>query len=73
MTFSSTRNYGLRAAPAGTSAESVSGSLLWMVAIDPDRALAGQDPSVAAFALPFQDLASSNHIAQWTKEVIVLQ
>lgn len=73
MTFSSTRNYGLRSAPAGTSAESVSGSLLWMVAIDPDLAIAGQDPSVAAFALPFQDLASSNHIAQWTKEVIVLQ
>jgi hypothetical protein len=73
MTFSSSRNYGLRTPPAGTSAEATSGTLLWMVAIDPDRAIAGQDPSVAAFALPFQDLQSSNHIAQWTKEVIVLQ
>jgi hypothetical protein len=73
MTFSSTRKYGLRTPPPGTSAESASGSLIWMVAIDPDRAIAGQDPSVAAFALPFQDLQSSNHIAQWTKEVIVLQ
>jgi hypothetical protein len=73
MTFSSTRNFGLRTPPAGTSPESVSGSLIWMVAIDPDRAASGQDPSVAAFALPFQDLQSSNHIAQWTEEVIVLQ
>jgi hypothetical protein len=73
MTFSSTRNFGLRKPPDGTSPESVSGSLLWMVAIDPDRALAGQDPSAAAFALPFQDLESSNHIAQWTQEVILLQ
>ncbi len=73
MTFSSTRKYGLRTPPPGTSAEAVSGSLIWMVAIDPDRALAGQDPSAAAFALPFQDLSSSNHIAQWTTEVILLQ
>jgi hypothetical protein len=73
LTFSSTRSYGLRKAPTGASPESVSGSLLWMVAIDPDRALAGQDPSAAAFALPFQDLESSNHIAQWTKEVVLLQ
>jgi hypothetical protein len=73
MTFSSTRNFGLRSPPAGTSPESVSGSLIWMVAIDPERAANGQDPSAAAFALPFQDLQSSNHIAQWTEEVIVLQ
>jgi hypothetical protein len=73
MTFSSTRNYGLRTPPPGTSAEATSGSLIWMVAIDPEKAAAGEDPSVAAFALPFQDLDSSNHIAQWTKEVIVLE
>jgi hypothetical protein len=73
MTFSSTRNYGLRTPPPGTSAEAASGSLIWMVAIDPEKAAAGEDPSAAAFALPFQDLDSSNHIAQWTKEVIVLQ
>ena len=73
MTFSSTRNYGLRSAPAGMNAESASGTLLWMVALDPDRAANGQDPSYAAFAIPFQDVTSSNHIAQWTEEVIVLQ
>jgi hypothetical protein len=73
MTFSSTRNYGLRTPPPGTSSESATGSLIWMVAIDPDKAAMGQDPSVAAFALPFQDVTSSNHIAQWTEEVIELQ
>jgi hypothetical protein len=73
MTFSSTRKFGLRNLPAGGGAESATGTLLWMVAIDPDRALADQDPSFPAFALPFQDFASSNHIAQWTEEVIVVQ
>jgi hypothetical protein len=74
LTFSSSRNYGLRRAPAGTvSTEAASGTLLWMVAIDPDKAAAGEDPSYAAFCLPFQDVTSSNHIAQWTEEVVVLQ
>jgi hypothetical protein len=62
VTFSSTRKYGLRSPPGN-------GTLLWMAAIDLD-APAGTDPSFAAFALPFQDLATSNHIAQWTTEVV---
>lgn len=70
ITFSSTRRYGLRSPPAGTSEESVSGSLLWMAAVDPERAAAGDDPSYPAFCLPFQDLDTSNHIAQWTEEVV---
>jgi hypothetical protein len=73
LTFSSTRHYGLRTPSAGTSPESATGTWLWMVAIDPDRALAGQDPSYPAFYLPFQDATSSNHIARWTKQVVVLQ
>jgi hypothetical protein len=73
LTFSSSRRYGLRTPPTGTGGESSSGTLLWMVAIDPDLAAQGQDPSFAAFALPFQDLTSSNHIAQWTEEIIQLQ
>jgi len=73
MTFSSSRNFGLRTPPAGTSPESPSGTLLWMVAVDPERAAAGMDPSYPAFVLPFQDVQSSNHIAQWTKEIVVLQ
>jgi hypothetical protein len=70
ITFSSTRRFGLRSPPSGTSTESVSGSLLWMAAVDPDQAAAGDDPSFPAFCLPFQDLDTSNHIAQWTEEVV---
>lgn len=62
LTFSSTRAYGLRQ-PQGVT-------WLWMVAIDPDRVLAGKDPSWPAFCLPFQDLATSNHIAQWATKVV---
>lgn len=63
LTFSSRRRYGLRA-PNGSD------QLLWMVAIDPDAILAGRDGSHAAFALPFQDLSTSNHIAQWTAQIV---
>ncbi|MCX5742219.1 MAG: hypothetical protein NT062_06965 [Proteobacteria bacterium] len=62
ITFSSTRKYGLRSPPG-------SGTLLWMAAVDLD-APAGTDPSLAAFALPFQDITTSNHIAQWTTQVV---
>ena len=73
MTFSSTRKFGLRTPPTSSSDESSSSTWLWMVAIDPDKVAAGQDPSYPAFALPFQDLASSNHIAQWTEEIVVVE
>lgn len=62
VTFSSTRQYGLRSPPGN-------GTLLWMAAVDLD-APAGTDPSFVAFALPFQDITTSNHIAQWTTEVV---
>lgn len=62
LTFSSARKYGLRNPPGN-------GTLLWMVAVDLD-APAGTDPSFPAFALPFQDLTTSNHIAQWTTKVV---
>jgi hypothetical protein len=71
LTFSSTRSYGLRPAPPSSNpGESARGTLVWMAAIDPDRATTGDDPSFAAFALPFQDLTTSNHIAQWTTAVV---
>lgn len=41
-----------------------------MVGVDPARAAAGNDPSFVAFWLPFQDLASGNHIAQWVEEIV---
>ncbi|HEY1553462.1 MAG TPA: hypothetical protein VGF94_01450 [Kofleriaceae bacterium] len=65
ITFSSKRNFGLRTPPG-------SGTLLWMAAIDLD-APAGTDPSSVAFALPFQDYTTSNHIAQWTTQIVVVQ
>ncbi|MEO8549610.1 MAG: hypothetical protein ABI678_06540 [Kofleriaceae bacterium] len=65
VTFSSTRRFGLRAPPSG-------GTLLWMAAVDLD-APASSDPSFVAFALPFQDLATSNHIAQWTTQIVPIE
>jgi hypothetical protein len=69
ITFSSTRKYGLRDPPPGGT-ELNTGTLIWMAAVDPDRVAMGEDPSFPAFALPFQDLTTSNHIAQWTTAVI---
>jgi hypothetical protein len=68
LTFSSLRRYGLRPSPppASTHEALPNGTLIWMVAIDPDRLARGEDPSAAAFCLPFQDIETSNHIAQWT-------
>jgi hypothetical protein len=62
LTFSSTRAYGLRRPNAQT--------WLWMVAIDPEKIARGEDGSSPAFCLPFQDLTTSNHIAQWAAEVV---
>ncbi len=62
FTFSSRRAYGLRLA-ANTTAQ------IWMAAYDPTKSLANQDPSLPAFWLPFQELGSGNHIAQWVTTV----
>ena len=62
VTFASTRKYGLRNPPG-------SGTLIWMAAVDLDAPY-NLDPSYPAFALPFQDITTSNHIAQWTTEVV---
>lgn len=62
LTFSSRRRYGLHD-PAGKL-------WLWMVAVDPDRVLAGDDGSAAAFWIPFQDIETSNHTAQWARDLV---
>lgn len=67
-TISSRRKPGLR--PLGTNQNGDPDQLLWMFAISPDAVQAGQDGSYPAFFLPFQDLTTSNHIAQWTKAVV---
>ncbi|MBM7117727.1 hypothetical protein [Archangium primigenium] len=71
MTFSSSRNYGLRKTPEASGAsEADKSTLLWMAAVDPDKVLAGEDGSYVAFALPFQDITTSNHIAQWAQYLV---
>ena len=71
MTFSSSRNYGLRKTPEASGAsEAAKSTLLWMAAVDPDKVLAGEDGSYVAFALPFQDITTSNHIAQWAQYLV---
>ncbi len=61
VTFSSRRDYGLRL--SGTDRAQI-----WMAAIDPAKAEL-TDPSHAAFWLPFQDIKTGNHIAQWAETV----
>ncbi len=71
ISFSSDRRYGLRE-PGDQDSDFVP-SLIWMAAIDPDRALAGEDPSRPAFALPFQALDTNNHTAQWTETTVIIE
>lgn len=63
ITFTSFRSYGLR---LGKGAQ----AQLWMAAFDPARAAAGEDPSFPAFWMPFQDIGSGNHIAQWVSKIV---
>jgi hypothetical protein len=62
VTISSRRRVGLR--------DPGDKQYLWMFAVDASKVTAGEDPSYAAFYLPFQSPDTSNHIAQWTREVI---
>lgn len=45
-------------------------ALLWMFAVAPGRVLNGEDGSRPGFFLPFQDLKTSNHMAQWTQRIV---
>jgi len=66
FTFSSMRKYGDLLAD-GQNAQ------LWMAAFSPGLIEGGEDPSWPAFYLPFQDITTNNHIAQWTEIVVELQ
>ena len=66
VTVSSKRDFGVRLV-------GVAKPQIWMTPFFPNRAAAGQDPSAAAFRLPFQDIATNNHIAQWTEQVVGIQ
>lgn len=64
LTFSSQRPFGVRI-PGGGRPQ------IWMTPFFPDKAAAGTDPSGNAFRVPFQEVDSSNHIAQWTNAVVI--
>jgi hypothetical protein len=66
ITVSSTRNFGVRLV-------GLNRPQIWMTPFFPDKASTSTDPSNAAFRLPFQDLNSNNHIAQWTEQIIQVQ
>jgi hypothetical protein len=72
FTIGSQRRAGLRMSfPNGSVVgEPASQALLWMVALDTARVKAGEDGSYPAFFLPFQDLLTSNHMAQWTERIV---
>jgi hypothetical protein len=73
FTVASLRQPGLRLKNYVASDESFPAQQqqqLWMFAVDPAKILAGQDGSYPAFFLPFQDPTTSNHIAQWTQQIV---
>lgn len=71
LTISSARDYGLRVKHTQSAQGNPQGNVqLWLVAFDPARAAAGLDPSFAPVWLPFQSVASSNHIGQWTTKIV---
>ncbi len=67
VTFSSNRNCGVRLVGQDRLQ-------LWMVAVAvPDGEMPTPlmgDPSFSPFWLPFQDIATGNHIAQWTRTIV---
>lgn len=72
VTMSSKRDFGVRWVNTGL-AQPAKRAQLWMTPFFPGRASQGRDPSTPAFRLPFQNFDSSNHIAQWTERVVVIE
>lgn len=66
VTVSSTRDFGVRLVGANRPQ-------IWMTPFMPDKAMLNADPSAAAFRLPFQNIESNNHIAQWTEQIVAPQ
>ncbi|MEO8706276.1 MAG: hypothetical protein ABI867_39970 [Kofleriaceae bacterium] len=66
ITVSSKRDFGVRLVGAQRPQ-------IWMTPFFFGKANAAADPTVAAFRLPFQNLESNNHIAQWTERVVTTQ
>jgi hypothetical protein len=72
FTAGSQRRAGLRKYFPNNSyvGDPASQALLWMFALDAARVKAGEDGSYPGFFLPFQDLQTSNHMAQWTERIV---
>jgi len=66
ITVSSQRDFGVRL--VGTRRPQI-----WMTPFFQNKAGGGTDPSVESFRLPFQNIESNNHIAQWTERVVTTQ
>jgi hypothetical protein len=66
VTVSSRRDFGVRLF-------GIARPQIWMTPFFPEHAANASDPSVAAFRLPFQNIDSNNHIAQWTERVVTTQ
>jgi len=67
VTVSSKRDFGVRRRLADNWPQ------IWMFAFSPAQAGSGTDPGAPAFRLPFQNIDSKNHIAQWAEKVVVTQ
>ncbi len=63
ITLSSRRDFGVRL--VGTKRPQI-----WMTPFFPNQMTNNADPSTQAFRLPFQNIDSNNHIAQWTEQVV---
>jgi hypothetical protein len=72
FTVGSQRRAGLRKfyPHASVVGDDATQSLLWMFALDAAAVKNGQDGSYPGFFLPFQDLTTSNHMAQWTQRIV---
>jgi hypothetical protein len=69
LTFSSRRDYGIRLLNSAATSMDTEVAQLWMVAVSPDRLNTPGDGGYPPFWLPFQDITTGNHIAQWTEKV----
>ncbi|MFT3696640.1 MAG: hypothetical protein QM831_26100 [Kofleriaceae bacterium] len=74
ITVSSQRNFGVRIDQAArVAAMQGKRPQIWMAAFVPSVADVNMDPTQPSFRLPFQNITTNNHIAQWTERVVVTQ